>query len=126
MGTPTRRAARTGECSRDVGRDAVGRADRPTRVDARPAEAPGFAAQPEVLRERTTTTVEPRDAAADPVLRRGARRTASAARFAGHGSEVIESAGSTLEIEDRRVQRPALEVSSAIALTPVQQAAVDA
>ncbi len=40
--------------------------------------------------------------------------------------EVIESAGSALEIDDRRVQPSALEVSSAITLTPVQQAAVDA
>ena len=96
------------------------------RMAARPAEAPGLAAQPEVLRERTATTVEPRDPEADPLLRRGTRRTASATWAARRGSGGDRIRGKQLELDDQRNQPAAIEVASTITLTPVQQAAVDA
>ena len=40
--------------------------------------------------------------------------------------DVIESAGSQLELDDQRNHPPVLEISSTITTTPVQRAAVDA
>ena len=85
LGTPTRCAARPGAGACDLVGDGVDRADRSAGMAARSAEASGVAAQPEVLRERTTSTVEPRDPEADPVLCRGARRVASPPRAARRG-----------------------------------------
>src|SRR5215217_5255452 len=108
MGTPTRRAAPTGGRPRDPGRDAVDRADWSPGMAARPAEAPRVAAQSQVLRERTTSPVEPRDPATDPLLHRGARRAASAAWIAGCGSN-----GDRVRGKPARARRPAKRTSRA-------------